>query len=199
MKSYAATGADLVCFSAKYCGGPNAGGFICGRRDLIEAVAGLDFTQFESGQYRVFGRAFKLDRQIIVGVLVAFQEWVTQDHNARWAGYQSKAYTIARRLEGISGITVTPRYFTMDERLVAEPVNCLAIDFLSGTERTAKSISAALIAGDPSVATVVLGKTLVVATDTVCDGQELIIAERLNCILGAMAAEALTVGECSSK
>jgi L-seryl-tRNA(Ser) seleniumtransferase len=33
MGSYTAAGADLVCFSAKYYGGPNTGGFVVGRRD----------------------------------------------------------------------------------------------------------------------------------------------------------------------
>ena len=30
MQELVATGADLVCFSAKYFGGPNAGGFVSG-------------------------------------------------------------------------------------------------------------------------------------------------------------------------
>src|SRR5229473_548570 len=48
MKSFLPRGADLVCFSAKYFWGPNSSGFVCGRRDLIEAVAGIDFTRYES-------------------------------------------------------------------------------------------------------------------------------------------------------
>ena len=50
MRTFTDAGADLVCFSSKYFGGPNAGGFICGRKTLVDAVAGLDFTRFESGR-----------------------------------------------------------------------------------------------------------------------------------------------------
>ena len=31
--------ADLVCFGAKYIGAPQSTGFVCGRKDLVEAVA----------------------------------------------------------------------------------------------------------------------------------------------------------------
>src|SRR5262245_16787441 len=34
-RKYSREGADLVCYSAKYFGGPNAAGFVAGRRDLV--------------------------------------------------------------------------------------------------------------------------------------------------------------------
>ncbi len=88
MGSFNAQGADLVCFSAKYFGGPNGGGLICGREDLVAAVAAIDFTRHESGPYRRFGRAFKMDRQVVVATVLALQEWFAMDHEARWQGYR---------------------------------------------------------------------------------------------------------------
>jgi L-seryl-tRNA(Ser) seleniumtransferase len=183
MRSFSAAGADLVCFSAKYYWGPNSGGFICGRKDLIDAVAGVDFTRYESGKYLAFGRPFKLDRHVIVGTVVALEEWLAMDHKARWEGYPRKVETIARSLRGIRGLTLTPRYFTMDERLEPEPVNCLALKFDPQSGLTFQKVCDALLAGNPSIATVVLGDVLVVAVDTVLDGQELVIAERLRAAL----------------
>jgi L-seryl-tRNA(Ser) seleniumtransferase len=183
MSSYTAAGADLVCFSAKYYWGPNSGGFICGRKDLIDAVAGVDFTRYESGKYLTFGRPFKMDRQIVVGTVVALQEWFSMDHEARWNGYARKVDQMMRWLESIPGITLAPRCFTMDERLVAEPVNCLAIGFGPESGTNAEEVSTRLSEGNPSIAAVVLGDTLVVATDALLDGQEVLIADKLREVL----------------
>jgi D-glucosaminate-6-phosphate ammonia-lyase len=179
MGTFTKKGADLVCFSSKYFGGPNAGGFLCGRKDLMAAVAGIDFTRFESGEFRTFGRAFKLDRQMIVAVVIALQEWLAMDHRARWDGYAKKVQTIITGLPRIPGITIAARYFTMDERLLNEPVNCLSIDFGDTAGKTAQEISTALAVECPTIAAVVLDRTLVVAVDTLVDGQELVVAERL--------------------
>jgi selenocysteine lyase/cysteine desulfurase len=70
-------GADLVCYSGKYFRGPNATGFVCGRKDLIEAVAGQSFVGPTEGW---FGWGYKLDRQGIVALVVAVQRWMKVDH-----------------------------------------------------------------------------------------------------------------------
>jgi D-glucosaminate-6-phosphate ammonia-lyase len=176
-------GADLVCFSAKYFWGPNSSGFICGRRDLIEAVAGIDFTRYESGEYLTFGRPWKMDRHTIVATIVALEEWLAMDHEARWAGYREKVGAMRSLLSDIPGIRIEPKYFTMDERLLNDPVNCMSVE-CSGGAAQVEQVSADLLAGDPSIATVVLDDKLVVAVDTVLADQHLAIAERLRQILG---------------
>ena len=183
MGQFLRDGADLVCFSAKYFWGPNSGGFICGRRELVEAVAGLDFTRYESGKYLTFGRPFKLDRHTIVATVVALQEWFAMDHEARWAGYREKVSAMRAILGGIPRITTAAMYFTMDEHLVDEPVSCMTVEFPEGAAK-ADEVSAALLAGEPSIATGVVDGKLVVAVDTVLEDQHLIIAERLKELLG---------------
>jgi L-seryl-tRNA(Ser) seleniumtransferase len=182
MHSYLDAGADLVCFSAKYFWGPNSGGFICGRRDLIEAVAGIDFTRYESGKYLTFGRPFKLDRHTIAATVVALEEWLAMDHEARWASYARKVEEMRSRLAGLNGISTNARYFTMDERLVAEPVSCMTVEFPGGPPE-AERISAELLAGEPSIATVVLDDKLVVAVDTLLGEQHMEIGKRLRELL----------------
>lgn len=185
MLRFTAEGADLVVFSAKYYRGPNAGGFICGRADLIRAVAGVDFTRYESGLHRTFGRAFKLDRQIVVAVVVALQEWFTMDHKARWAGYRTKVDGLIERLAGVPGISAAPMAFTLDERLVPTPVNCAAIRFHPGSGHTPDSVCRALAEGSPSVAATVLDGALIVAMDTIQDGEDVVVAGCLRGVLGA--------------
>jgi D-glucosaminate-6-phosphate ammonia-lyase len=179
MGSFTAMGADLVCFSAKYFGGPNGGGLICGREDLITAVGTLDFTRHESGPYRRFGRAFKMDRQVIVATVLALQEWLAMDHEARWQGYRRQVENLCAGLVGIPDVTLTPMCFTMDERLIPDPVNCLVVDFAPTAARSAEQVSHVLAGGNPSIRCIVEGTSLVIVVETVQDGDEHVIAERV--------------------
>lgn len=80
-------GCDLVAVGGKYVGGPNSTGYIYGRKDLVDAVALHSFIGAEagpkeqSGFYRSLGRGYKLDRQEVIGLLVAFDEWMEMDHD----------------------------------------------------------------------------------------------------------------------
>src|SRR5262249_54541743 len=139
--SYGARGADVTAFSAKYFYGPNAGGFVYGRRDLVDAIAQIDFTRFESGPHLIFGRAFKMDRSAVVATVLALEEWLAADHDARWASYRERAERLAAELGG------TTAQFTLDERLVPESPNSLVLD----VGERADALAAELAAGDPSI------------------------------------------------
>lgn len=180
MRSFAAAGADLTCFSAKYFFGPNSGGFVAGKRELIEIVTGLDFTRFESGEYRTFGRPFKMSRYDVATTALALREWCALDHQKRWQRYAADVAKIASALSPRAGIQVQPRLFTLSEELVeGREVNCLTLRFDSSSGLSAKSVAHQLEAGDPIVATIVHGEILVVAVDALLEGQSEIVAQRL--------------------
>jgi L-seryl-tRNA(Ser) seleniumtransferase len=181
MGNFTARGADLVCFSAKYFGGPNAAGFLAGRADLIAAVAALDFTRHESGPYHRFGRAFKMDRQTVVATLLALEEWLTMDHDARWRTYSRQVEQLRAGLEDLPGLRLTPMGFTMDERLVPDPVNSLVVEIGPDAGRVAHELAA----GDPSIRCIVEGSALVIVVETVREGEEALIVERLRQALAA--------------
>jgi L-seryl-tRNA(Ser) seleniumtransferase len=183
MGSYTAAGADLVCFSAKYYMGPNAGGFVVGRRGLVEAVAGLDFVGYETGDYRIFGRPFKLDRQLVVGVVLALEEWLDMDHDARLADYVRKVDRLTDRLAGIPDIALKPGCFTMEETFQAEPVNCLIVRPLPGCTLTAAELDARLRAGDPVIRTIVERDFIAIVVETTSDADVETIADRLRAAL----------------
>lgn len=179
MGSFNAQGADLVCFSAKYFGGPNAAGFLSGRRDLIDTVAAIDFTRHESGAYRRFGRAFKMDRQTVVATVVALQEWLTMDHAARWQQY---GVLVARLQDGLSALphaTLTPMAFTMDERLLPEPVNALVVTLSPDAPQTAATIAKTLARGTPAIRCIVEGNALVIVVETIDEEEAACIVERV--------------------
>jgi D-glucosaminate-6-phosphate ammonia-lyase len=180
MRAFAAAGADLTCFSAKYFFGPNTGGFVSGKRDLIEIVTGLDFTRFESGEFRTFGRPFKMSRYDVAATALALDEWCVLDHQERWQRYADHVARIAGALPQRAGIHVQPKLFTLSEELVeAREVNCLAVRFDAGSGLSAQSVAQQLEAGDPIIATIVHGETLVLAVDTLLKGQPEIVAQRL--------------------
>ena len=184
MAGYLKRGGDLVAISAKYFGGPNAGGFLLGRKDLIPAVANVHFTRYESGKYLKFGRPLKMDRQTIVAVVTALEEWLKTDHKARFATYVRQVAMLQAKLKGVPGLDLAPMCFTMDERLVPDPVNCLVIKFDKKTAGLSASEAAdALAAGDPSILAVVEGDRLAVVMDVLEDPEVMHIAERLRQVL----------------
>jgi D-glucosaminate-6-phosphate ammonia-lyase len=178
---WAGSGADLVCFSAKYFYGPNAGGFMAGDRELIEAVAELDFTHFEAGPYLTFGRPFKLDRIAIAGTVLALEEWLAMDHAARWREYERRVAALAERLRAESGLSVSERQFTLDERIAEGPVNSLVVE-LESAERAAE-VERHLARGEPRVFCVPVGGRLVFCVETVRpDQDEALAAQILACV-----------------
>jgi hypothetical protein len=185
ISQYARCGAALTCFSAKYFFGPNSGGFVTGRRDLIRAVTGLDFTRFESGKYRAFGRGFKMSRYDVASTALALRDWMKVDHRQRWAGYAAKVRVLTQALAGVPGVRADARLFTMSEELLSsDTVNCAVLTFHGTPQHSARSVAAALEAESPIVATIVENDMLIVAVDALLDGQEIVVAKRLRSVLG---------------
>ncbi|MFN0182020.1 MAG: aminotransferase class V-fold PLP-dependent enzyme [Gemmatimonadales bacterium] len=185
MPGYVAAGADLVCFSAKYFGGPNAGGFMVGTRAMIDAVTANNFTRYESGPHLTIGRVFKLDRQTVVGVVAAFEEWRAADHQARWARYARLVEGLRARLAGLPGVKTEARYFTMDERLVPDPVNSLVLELAAGHRLTHAELGRFLAEGNPSIAADVQADRLIFCFDAISDDEVDAVGARLIHLLGS--------------
>ena len=180
IRKYAQCGAALTCFSAKYFYGPNSGGFVTGKRALIRAVEGLDFTRFESGRYRSFGRPFKMSRYDIAATTLALRDWIGLDHGKRWAGYAAKVDVIAQAARGIAGVRAEKRYFTMSEQLLdSDQVNCVVLRFDPLSRHCAATVAAAIEKGSPSILGIVEKDFLILAVDALLDGHEQVVAERL--------------------
>ena len=188
MGAHLARGADLVCISAKYFGGPNAGGFIMGRKPLIEAVANVHFTRYESGKYLKYGRPLKMDRQTIVAVTVALEEWLETDHAARFQHYRRQVDLLESQLRGLAGTTATPMCFTMDEQFVPEPVNCLVLRFESAGGLSPAAVARHLAAGDPSILVIEETDKIGIVMDVLSDGEVMIIADRVRRAMGELAS-----------
>ena len=156
---------DVACFSAKYFCGPNAGGFVAGAAALVADVAALDFVGYESGPWRTFGRAFKLDRSTVVATVVALEEWMAIDHEARLGrvrGVGAGARGALRRASGSARSRC--RTFTFEERAGGRRAG----QRRAGARRRGRS-RARSPRGDPSVRAMATDDALVFCTEALTD------------------------------
>ena len=190
LSRYVNMGADLVAYGAKYFGAVNSSGILTGRRDLVEAARSHSFIGFEATQASSFGRPMKVDRQEVIAVYAALREWLTTDHESRFASYEARISALRADLEGIPHI----RLATYPEQ---GPPEGLAVNLdAEKLGKTAAQVSAELRAGNPSIW--VRAPTgggpddyppgqeyFIVRMPTLKTGGEKVIAERLKQILEA--------------
>jgi D-glucosaminate-6-phosphate ammonia-lyase len=174
-RSFGRRGVDLVAFGAKYIGAPNSSGILAGRKDLIDAAVPQGFIGFETVAHgRSFGRPLKLDRQEIVAVMVAIQEWFTMDHDERLALQERRLTAISQRLAGAPGVTTTVLHN------VGPAPRVLRITLDPGVARQDHdSLIRGLTSGTPAIAVGTDGNGILVNVSTVWQGDEEIVADRL--------------------
>jgi L-seryl-tRNA(Ser) seleniumtransferase len=178
-KSYTRRGADLVAFGSKYFGGVNSAGILCGKKELIDAAVPQGFIGFETVTNRKgFGRPLKLDRQEIVGVTVALQEWMTMDHDRRLARQEQRLATVSRAVAGLTGVSTE----VVRSDGAAPRVLRMAIDAASA-RRSAEAVAEALRDGSPSIVVSPADAAIVINVSTVHEGDEELIARRLRELL----------------
>jgi L-seryl-tRNA(Ser) seleniumtransferase len=178
-RSYARDGADLVAFGAKYLGALNASGILCGRADLVNAAVMHGFIGFETVAWeKSWGRPLKLDRQSIVAVVTALQEWLETDHDARLASYERRLKAMASELEGAPGVTLS-----LDSGDGPAPrVLRLAID-PTRARRDAAGVLEGMLAGTPAIAVGRFGESIVVNPVTLREEDDGLVASRLGVLL----------------
>jgi len=178
MTSLPRSGADLVCFGAKYFGSTNSSGLLCGRRDLVEAAVLNGFIAYEAKGNRCLGRGYKVDRQEVIATLVALQEWLTMDHEEQFRLQKQRLQVISEGLAGLPHVKAEELW----ERQGPWMRLRIALDE-AALGKTATSVGQELKEGDPSIWVRVEGNTLFIAAHTLSDGEEKVIAERLRALL----------------
>ena len=174
---------DLVCFGGKYFGAPQSTGFVCGRKDLVEAVAAHGFIGFYDSKARSFGRGFKVDRQEVVGMVIALEEWLSMDHERRISGYETRLSALAGELARIPAVTHTE--LVRPESYIGAVLHVSFDAAVAGKD--AQEVIAALKEGPPRIFMRAAGEsTLAIAAINLYDGEESVVADRLGYVLGGI-------------
>lgn len=199
LRRFIAEGADFVTFSGgKAIGGPQASGILAGRRDLIRSVAlqhqDLDVraeTWTRRGwlsdgslpgiPHHGLGRAMKVGREEIAGLVTALRRYLAGDDAADAARWQAMLDTVAGHLHDVPGVTLHRRLNH------AHPVPQLWIDLDPATAGlTAYEAINALLDGEPAVAVAESRAefdTLIVNPMVLAEDEAEIVGRRLRAVL----------------
>jgi uncharacterized pyridoxal phosphate-dependent enzyme len=164
-------GFDLVCISGgKGIRGPQSAGILMGKKDLI-AAARLNAPP-RGGN---IGRGMKVNKEEILGMYVALERYINQDHEKEWKMWESRVAVINNAVKSITGVT-TKEYVPP----IANATPTLDITWdtdkikISGAD-----MSAALSKGNPSIEASSGRNSLTVAPWMMKSGQEKIVAARI--------------------
>jgi L-seryl-tRNA(Ser) seleniumtransferase len=172
---YTEMGFDLVAFSGgKGIRGPQSAGLLLGRKDLIAAAR---LNAAPNGN--AIGRGMKVNKEEMIGMLVALELYLAKDHAAERRTFNARAETIRAAAAAVPGVDAA--VFVPE---VANHVPHVRISW----DASANGLSAAdavnrLRAGEPSIATRSENDSLVVGVWMMQPGEEKIVARRLREVL----------------
>ena len=175
-----AQAADIACFGAKYMGAPQSSGFLCGKKELVDAASDQGFIAFQENGGASFGRPMKLDKQEVVGVVTAVERWLTINHEDRLLVFEERLESMQQELGATPGVEAeiekVPLYFgshlsvTIDADVVGKTAQDIADELDSGSPRIAVSV--------------VDDRTLTATSHALNEGEELLVAERIRTAAG---------------
>ena len=178
LTQYIKMGFDLVaCSGGKGIRGPQSAGLLLGRKDLIKA-ARLNTVPISD----TFGRGYKVNKEELVGMMVAVETYLKIDHKAEWEEWETRIKTISATLGAVQGVT-TERFLptianeTPHVRISWDP---------AAIKLTADQAQAKLREGEPSIECVpgsYKKGTLEVAAWSLLPGEAETVARRIKEVL----------------
>lgn len=172
---YTQMGFDLVCFSGgKGIRGPQSAGLLLGKKELIQAA-----RKNAPPNGSTVGRGMKVNKEEILGMLVAIEVYLSRDHKADWALWEKQTKIIAEAAASVPG--VTPEFHVS---AVANHVPSLRLRWDAKKVKIAPDQAReALRTGHPSIETMGGNETIDITTWMMIPGEERIVASRIKDIL----------------
>lgn len=168
-------GFDLVCFSGgKGIRGPQSAGLLLGKRKYIEAA-----RLHTPPRGTTIARGMKVNKEEVLGMLVALERYLARDHDKEWAFWESQIQLISDSASTVKGVEteihVPPH---------ANHVPSLKIRWDESVVKISKpDFRKKLVEGHPSIETVGNDKEVGITTWMMEPGQERIVAQRVREIL----------------
>ena len=172
---YTDMGFDLVAFSGgKGIRGPQSAGLLLGRKDLITAA-----RLHTPPRGSTIGRGMKVNKEEILGMLVALEIYLSKDHEAEWKSWEERTKHVSDIVSTVSGVTTEVR---VPE--VANHVPTLHISWDQEKIRlTPAEAKLKLRQGHPSIEAGGGGRDLTVAVWMIRPGEERVVGRRIREVL----------------
>jgi D-glucosaminate-6-phosphate ammonia-lyase len=143
LSKYIKLGFDLVTFSGgKGIRGPQSAGLLLGRKDLIDAARLNASPNSDS-----IGRGMKVNKEEILGMMVAVEVYMKKDHAAEWRDFEKRIKVIADSVGPVSSVKT--------ETFIPEIANAVPHLRISWDESalkiSAKEATKKLLEGEPSI------------------------------------------------
>ncbi len=172
---YTDMGFDLACFSGgKGLRGPQSCGLLLGRKDLIAAAR---LSAPPRGD--TVGRGMKVNKEEILAMLMAVENYLTRDHESDWKLWESQIKLIADAAATVDGVET--EIHVPD---IANHVPSLRIRWDNKkVKMTPNEARQALRNGHPSIETVGGDESIDITTWMMNPGEERIVASSIQKIL----------------
>lgn len=174
-------GYSLVAFSGgKGIRGPQSAGLLLGRQDLIEAG-----RMNASPNGDTVCRTNKVNKEELVGMLVALEMFIGRDHDAVWKDWEARCETISHAVKDVPGLTTEVQVPPIANHV---PHLHLRWDYAAAGV-TPRDAAKAMREGTPSIEVNpgTNDEELVIGVWMLEPGEDAVVARRLNEVLGAKA------------
>ena len=171
---YTKMGFDMVTFSGgKGLRGPQSAGLLIGKKKYIEAA------KIHTPPRTNVGRAMKVNKEEILGMLVALEIYLAKDHEQEWEMWEQQVKHIQDAANSVKGVTT--EVFLPE---IANEVPTLRIDWdHEKFDVKPQKVREKLKLGHPSILTWPTDETLQVTTWMMEPGQERVVAHRVKQVL----------------
>jgi len=172
-------GFDLVCFSGgKGLFGPQSSGLLIGRKDLIAAARMND-----SPASNTIGRGMKVNKEEMLGLLMAVETFLKADHEKIWKEWERRAKLIVDSASAVPGVQAEmylPEIFNRwpHIRVNWDPAKVKA---------KPREVVQSLRDGEPSIAVLPTREGLDMGVITLTPGEDKVVARRLRQVLKTLA------------
>jgi len=176
---YTKMGYDLVCFSGgKGIKGPQSAGLLLGKKEFIQAAR---ISAPPNGD--TVGRGMKVNKEEVLGMLIALETYLTMDHEKEWALWERQIKLISNRAKSVEGVETE-----IHVPEIANHVPSLRITWDQSKVRIKPvEVREALKNGHPSIETKGGENTVDITTWMMSPGEERIVAERVEILLAEAA------------
>jgi len=168
-------GFDFVAISGgKALRGPQSAGLLMGKKDIIAAAR---LSMFPRGE--TIGRGMKVNKEEILGMYVALEEFVKIDHDAEYQLFQTRIDRIKAAVEEVDGVKTKVSHPKLGN---CTPTLDITWD-AAKIKKDGNQLRAELRSGEPSIQFVGGKDNIGVTAWMLQEGEDKIVAQRLKEVL----------------